>query len=181
MLDTMFEYIRKQLSHDASPFVQFVKYAVVGGIATGTNILVFYLVGWFLFPCLTQDDMVVKLLHLTAPVAVDPDAPVRLLGIFPMIRRALFALYCSAIGFVISNLLCYLLNRLFVFKPGRHRWLVELLLFFAASGISWAVGSTIQTVLIDHFGLQTTLAFGANIVSALLINYAARKFFIFKG
>lgn len=177
----MFEYIRKQLSHDASPFVQFIKYAVVGGIATGTHILVFYLAGWFLFPCLTQNDMVVKILHLTAPVAAEPDAPVRLLGIFPMIRRALFALYCSTIGFVISNSLCYLLNRLFVFKPGRHRWQVELLLFFAASGLSLLIGSTIQTYCITRFGIQTTIAFIANIVSAFLINYAARKFFIFKG
>ena len=177
----MFESIKKQLSHDASPFVQFIKYATVGGIATGTHILVFFLMGWFLFPCLSQDDIVVKMLHLTAPVAADPDAPVRCLGLFPMIRRALFALYCSTIGFVISNLLCYLLNRLFVFKPGRHRWQVELFLFFAASGISLVIGSTIQTYCITRFGMQTTVAFIANIVSAFLINYAARKFFIFNG
>ncbi|MBQ7190337.1 MAG: GtrA family protein [Kiritimatiellae bacterium] len=177
----MFESIKKQLSHDASPFVQFIKYATVGGIATGTHILVFFLMGWFLFPCLSQDDIVVKMLHLTAPVAADPDAPVRFLGLFPMIRRALFALYCSTIGFVISNLLCYLLNRLFVFKPGRHRWQVELFLFFAASGISLVIGSTIQTYCITRFGIQTTIAFVANIVSAFLINYAARKFFIFNG
>jgi hypothetical protein len=29
--------------------------------------------------------------------------------------------------------------------------------------------------------MQTTYAFGANLVSALLINYAMRKYVIFKG
>ena len=85
------------------------------------------------------------------------------------------------IGFFLSNALCYLLNRWFVFKPGRHHWAVELLLFFAASGFSMLVGSTVQTVLIGKFGFQTSVSFAANIVASLLINFVARKFFIFKG
>ena len=163
-------WLEKQLGHDASPLVQFIKYGIAGGAATATHILVFFLFGWFVFPCLTQDDIMPRLLGLTVPDAGVPET-----------QRALRALYCSTIGFFFSNSLCYLLNRWFVFKPGRHHWAVELLLFFSASGLSLLVGSTIQTMLIRQFGLQTTVAFAANIFSALLINFAARKFLIFKG
>jgi len=58
---------------------------------------------------------------------------------------------------------------------------MEFLLFFAVSGISMVLGTTIQTFLITQAGVQTTLAFGANIICALFINYAMRKFVIFKG
>lgn len=163
-------WLRKQLGHDASPLVQFIKYGIAGGAATATHILVFFLAGWFLFPCLTQDDIVVRLFGLTVPAADLTET-----------RRAFHALYCSTIGFFFSNALCYLLNRWFVFKPGRHHWMVELLLFFAASGFSLLVGSTVQTVLIRQFGFQTSVSFAANIVASLLINFVARKFFIFKG
>ena len=95
--------------------------------------------------------------------------------------RAWNAGFCNAIAFVFSNILCYILNRLFVFKPGKHHWAIEFLLFFAVSALSMAIGTVVQTFLITHQGIQTTLAFGANIVCALFINYAMRKFVIFKG
>jgi protein phosphatase len=160
--------LRKHLGHDAHPLVQFVKYGIVGGMATATHIVIFFLCGWLLLPCLTQGDIAVRLLGLTVPV-ISKSA------------RAWNAGFCSAIGFVVSNVFCYILNRRFVFKPGRHHWLLEFLLFFAVSGISAILGTVIQTFLITHQGAQTTLAFGANIVCALVINYAMRKFVIFKG
>jgi len=162
------ELIRQSLSHDAHPLVQFIKYGVVGGMATALHIITFFLCGWFLLPCLTQDDPVVRLLGLTAPVLTQA-------------TRAWNAGLCNAIGFFLSNTFCYILNRLFVFKPGRHHWIMEFLLFFAVSGISMVLGTTIQTFLITQAGVQTTLAFGANIICALFINYAMRKFVIFKG
>lgn len=168
MFDTLAKSAKKFLSHEASPFAQFIKYAAAGGIATGVHILVFFLAGWFLFPCLTQDDLMVKLFGLTAPDAGTAN-------------RALNASLCSTLGFLFSNAVCYLLNRLFVFTPGRHKWYVEILLFYAASGASLVFGTLIQTTLIQYFGIQTTLAFASNIFTALLINYAARKFFVFKG
>lgn len=164
----MIHLLKKHLSHDAHPLVQFIKYGIVGGLSTGISIVTFFLIGWFFLPCLTQDDITVRLLGLTAPAISQS-------------TRAWNAGISNAIGFVLSNVVCYILNRLFVFKPGKHRWLVEFLLFFAVSGVSWAIGTTIQTLLITYQGMQTTLAFGANIACALLINYAMRKFVIFKG
>lgn len=159
--------LKKLLGHDASPFVQFIKYGIAGGAATATNIIVFFMLGWLVLPCLTDADPLVKLLGLNV-LEITEGARVWRAGI------------CNTIGFVVSNLFCYLLNRLFVFKPGRHIGIVELLLFFAGSGISFVVGLGLQSVLI-HYGVQTTPAFAANIVAAVLFNYVTRKFLIFRG
>ena len=164
----MIRFVKKQLSHDAHPVVQFLKYGIVGGISTATHIGIFFVLGWIAMPCLTQDDLVVRLLKLDVPVISEA-------------TRAWNAGYCNAGGFLISNMLCYLLNRLFVFKPGRHHWLMELLLFFTVSGVSMLLGTALQTVLITQQGMQTTPAFGANIMVALFINYTMRKYVVFKG
>lgn len=164
----MITFIKKQLTHDAHPLVQFIKYGIVGGMATGVHIVTFFLVAWKLFPCLTANDITVKLLGL----AVEPMSEA---------VRAWNALVCNVIGFCVSNVFCYILNRLIVFKPGRHHILLEFLLFFGVSAISLAIAGAVQTILIRYMGIQTTLAFGANILCALMINYATRKFIIFKG
>lgn len=137
-------------------------------MATAIHIAVFFALGWFCFPCLTESDIVVRLLELELP-PVDESC------------RSVYALVCSTCGFVVSNVTCWILNRLFVFTPGRHSKLVEFLLFFSASGLSLVVGSSLQTYLIAHFGVQTSLAFASNIFSSLAINFAARKLIVFKG
>ena len=164
----MIALIKQQLGHDASPLVQFMKYGIVGGMATGINVFVFFLCGWFILPCLTQDDIAVRVLGLTAPTIRQG-------------ARAFNAACCNAAGFTVSNIFCYVLNRMFVFRPGRHHWVMEFMLFFGVSGISWFIGTVLQTLLITQAGIQTTLAFGANIIVALMINFAMRKFMIFKG
>ena len=164
----MIAFIKKLLSHDAHPAVQFIKYGIAGGMATATHIATFFLCGWFLLPCLSQNDITVRLLGLTAPAISES-------------TRVWNAGFCNALAFLVSNTLCYVLNRLFVFKPGRHHYALEFLLFFGVSGISMAIGTTLQSLLITCYGMQTTLAFGANIFCSLLINYAMRKFVIFKG
>ena len=58
---------------------------------------------------------------------------------------------------------------------------IEVLLFYLASGISVVFGTALMGWLIKRFDMRTTFAFGANLVTALLINYAARKYGIFKG
>ena len=156
------------LSHDAPPFVQFVKYGLAGGLATAVHVLTFFLVGFLLFPCVTPEDPLVKLFGLDAPEVVAD-------------LRARNAAWSNVAAFLVSNAVCYVVNRLFVFRPGRHHVALEFLLFFAVSAVSMAVGTTLMGVLIQHFGVQTTYAFGANILSSLAINYVMRKFFVFKG
>ncbi|MGD9781309.1 MAG: GtrA family protein [Kiritimatiellia bacterium] len=156
------------LSHDAPPLVQFVKYGLAGGLATVTHVLTFFLVGFLLFPCVTPEDPLVKLFGLDAPEVVAD-------------LRARYAVYSNVAAFFVSNTVCYLANRWFVFKPGRHHVAIEFALFLAVSAVSMVVGTTLMGVLIQRFGIETTYAFGANVLSSLAINYALRKFFVFKG
>lgn len=160
--------VAKILSRDANPVIQFLKYAVAGGIATAVHILTFFLAGFFVFPCVASDDILIRLFGLAAPVVEET-------------LRARNAVFCNIIAFLVSNTVCYIINRLFVFKPGRHSMVVEFLLFFAVSAISVGLGTFLMGVLIDQFGIQTTYAFGANMVCSLAINYVLRKFFVFKG
>lgn len=155
------------LRHDAHPVAQFIKYVFSGGLATATHIVVFFFCGWLLWPCLTHDDILVKLfdIGITETLSVQ--------------QRAWHAGYCNTLGFFISNSVCYVLNRLFVFKPGRHHWGVEFLLFFAVAGISMVLGTTLQTTLITLWEVQTTWAFGGNILISLCINFIMRKFVVF--
>ncbi len=164
----MNEFVRKFLSHDAGPVAQFLKYAVVGGMATAVNIVAFFVFAWWVFPCITESDILVRLFHLTPPVV---DEAV----------RGSRALASNVVAFVFADVFCYILNRIFVFKPGRLPIWLEFLSFTAVGGFATAVGSTVMVWLVNHFGMQTTLAFGANMVAALMFNYVLRKFFIFKG
>lgn len=156
------------LSHDAPPLVQFVKYGMAGGVATVTHIFVFFMAGFLLFPCVAPDDPLVKLFGLVAP-AVDEAL------------RARYAVFSNVTAFLFSNAVCYLMNRLFVFRPGRHHVVIEFLLFLAVSAVSMVVGTTLMGILIKQFGMQTTYAFVANVFSSLAINYVMRKHFVFKG
>ncbi len=157
---------------EASPLIQFIKYGIAGGVATGVCIGTFYLMSFFVLDALSADDAVVELLRKFISVDVTPVAD----GI-----RARNAAINNSVAFVVSNFVCYLINVAWVFKPGRHHWLVEIGLFYLVSGVAFALGTGLQTWLIAHFGVQTTLAFGANLITALLINYAMRKFVIFHG
>jgi putative flippase GtrA len=95
--------------------------------------------------------------------------------------RATRAALGNLVAFVFSNLTAYLINILWVFKRGRHHWVLEILFFYAVSAVSMLIGTTIQTFLIRGYGMTTEVAFVANLVSSLMINYAMRKFVIFKG
>ena len=161
------------LSHEAGPVAQFVKYAFVGGLATAVNILAFFLAGWFLFPCLTDNDIIVRLLSRFRPGIRVPEAVKH--------GRAANAVRCNVIAFFFSNTLCYVLNRLFVFRPGHHGVVVEAALFFLVSAFSTFVGTACQTALIKKLNMQTTFAFGANLVASLAINFVMRKFVVFNG
>ena len=151
-----------------TPLVQFIKYAIAGGIATVVNIALFYACALKLMPAITPDDLVAKLLHVqVVPVLVAV--------------RARNSIIDNGVAFLFSNLTAYLINIFWVFESGRHNRVYEILFFYLVSGISFALGSALMGFLIHHFGIMTTTAFGANIVVSLLINYVLRKYFIFKG
>jgi putative flippase GtrA len=159
-------------SREAGPLVQFIKYGMAGGVATGVCIGTFYVMSLFVLDALSVDDAVVRVLRRFMEIDITPIAD----GL-----RARNAAINNSVAFLVSNFVCYMINIAWVFKPGRHHWLLEISLFYLVSGVSFALGTGLQTWLIAQFGVQTTLAFASNLVTAVLINYAMRKFVIFKG
>jgi putative flippase GtrA len=164
----MDDLLQQFLQRDAGPVVQFIKYGIAGGIATAVDIFVFYLVAWRLIPALRADDPVVRRLGLTVrPVTEE--------------QRSRRFIYVTAIAFLFSNFTAYILNIFWVFEPGRHAWWLELLLFYAVSGISIVLGTAIGWVMIKWLHLSTTASYAGKLIASLLINFVARKFFVFKG
>ena len=87
----------------------------------------------------------------------------------------------SVISFMFANFVAYITNVLFVFETGRHSRWKEISLFYAVSGLAFFIAVGLAAALIQYLGLSTTVAKLSNIVTAVLINYALRRFFIFKG
>ena len=152
----------------SGPLVQFVKYSLSGGAATIVHIIIFHLAAWKIFPALQENDYAVATLGLSV-AAVD------------VATRSVNSMLSNGVAWIFSNLVAYLLNIFWVFESGRHNRIVEIGLFYLVSGVSMGVGTALMGFLIRYYNMQTTYAFTANLVSALLINFAMRKFFIFKG
>jgi len=171
----MFAAMKKQISaflaNKENPFVQFLKYGICGGIATGVDMAVFFLFAWLVFPALTESDPFTKVLTFMGFSIQEISEPVRLRNYW-INRTACF---------LFSNFAAYILNVLFVFKAGKHKRSHELILFYAVSLTAFLVGTVVGAWLIKGFGLDTTYSYVAAMISALLINFAGRKFFIFKG
>ncbi len=159
----------KQVFSDKNyPWIQFLKYVLCGGVAFATDFTVFYSVAVFLFPALTQNDVFAQLLGLD----IEP--------ISETLRLRNFWIG-KTMSFTGGNLVAYALNVRFVFKRGRHKVHHEIVLFFAVSFAAFLLGTWSGDVLIRFFGAQTTISNLTAVVSATLLNYAGRKFFIFKG
>lgn len=156
------------MSNEYATLIQFVKYAFAGGVATIAHITIFHLIAWKLFPSLGPHDHAVRLLRLK----------IREVNDYSRSRNSMIG---NIIAFCFSNMVAYVMNILWVFERGRHSLAVEILLFYLVSGVSAMIGTVFMGILIKRFGLLTTYAFAANILSAVLINYALRKYFIFLG
>jgi putative flippase GtrA len=143
------------------PLIQFIKYAIAGVIATSVNILVFYLCAQLLLPALSAHDVVAEFLHLHVPPVSDA-------------IRARNSVIDNVIAFMFSNMIAYLINIAWVFEPGRHHRVLEILYFYLVSGVSMVIGSALMAFLIARFGITTTTAFGASILVSLMINYVLR-------
>jgi len=169
----MKDLVRRFLSHEAGPFAQFVKYGVIGVLATGVQTGVFYVLAACWLRCLTPDDWAVKLLGLPSATFTGEEAWYA--------ARGTLATIDTAFGFVLANIFCWLMNRWFVFKPGKYRWYVEFGMFFGTATIATAIALGVMKVLIDGLGLMTTLAVVVEVVVSFLVNFFVRKFVIFKG
>ena len=157
---------RKFLSHDSGAFAQFIKYGVIGVMAT-------CVLAATCLRCLTADDWAVRLLGLPSAAFTGEEAWYA--------SRGMLAAAATAVGFVFANIFCWLMNRWFVFRPGKFRWYVELGMFFGASTLATVIALGVMKFLIDQFNMMTTLAVVVEVVVSFLVNFFIRKFFIFKG
>ena len=165
--------IRKFLSHDSGPFAQFVKYGAIGVMATCVQMGVFYLLASTCLRCLTADDKAVKLLGLPSVVFT---------GAEPWYSSRWFlAAVATAFGFTLANVFCWLMNRAFVFRPGKFRWYVEFGMFFGVAAIATAIALVVQSVLIEFLRVTTSAAVVIEVGVSFMLNFFARKFFIFRG
>ena len=147
---------------------QIFKYGVIGVLATIINLLVAEVCAAWVWPCLGSDDLFVKWFGFSSAFVGDA-------------TRATRAVYCNLVGFFVANVICWLLNRKYVFTPGRHHWLVEYLWFLAGSGFAIAIGSGAIWYLVKFHGMQTTYSFIINVMVSVAVNFVVRKFFVFKG
>ena len=159
---------RRFLSHDSGPFVQFVKYGVIGVASTLVQMIVFYLLASTVCQCLGPEDWAVKWFGLPQ------------VDVSHVVRGFRFAVD-TVLGFTVANVFCWLMNRAFVFRPGKFAWYKEFGMFFCASAGAMALATGLSWVLINWVGLQTTTAVVIEIVVSFLVNFFTRRFFIFKG
>ena len=160
--------LKQFFQREAHPVVQFIKYGIAGGLATAVDVAVFYFLSWKVFPALTADDAVVKLL----------DIPITVVDEVTRSRRYLLN---KAITFLFSNFTAYIVNILWVFEPGKYKKWVEVALFYVVSIFSFALGTFLGWFVIKFFGMTTTAAYVANMFASVMINYACRKYWVFKG
>ena len=160
--------VRRFLSHESGPFAQFVKYGVIGVMSTVVQMVGFYVLAATCLKCLGTDDWAVRFAGLPSVAITD--------GV-----RAFRAAVATAAGFTIANIFCWLMNRLFVFRPGRFRWYIEFGLFFGVAALATVVALGVQSLLIKYAGLMTTAAVIVEIIVSFFFNFFIRKFVIFKG
>ena len=142
-------------------------------MATAVQTGVFYVLASTCLKCLTPDDWAVRLLSL-------PSA--EFTGAEPWYAsRGALASLATAAGFTVANVFCWLMNRAFVFRPGKYRWHVEFAMFFGAAAFATLVALAVMKVLIDGFGMMTTLAVVIEVLVSFMVNFFVRKCFIFKG
>ena len=165
--------LSKIISRDSGPFWQFVKYGAIGVASTLVQLVVFYLLASTFVKCLGPDDWAVKFLGLPAA---------EFTGAEPWYAsRGTLASGATAVGFTVANVFCYIMNRAFVFTPGRFRWPVEFAMFFAAAAFATVIALAAMKILIDFFGVMTSLAVVAEVAISFIVNFFVRKHVIFKG
>lgn len=87
----------------------------------------------------------------------------------------------NTIAFLTTNVFVYFMNILLVFKRGKHHPVVEFLFFTMVNSISFLLSQFAGPWLVHQYGISTNVAILTNTVFSTLINFIARKFFVFKG
>ncbi|HSI62527.1 MAG TPA: GtrA family protein [Candidatus Saccharimonadia bacterium] len=157
-LKTMWTRIRRQ---DVPWLVQLAVYGFCGVMATVVSVGLVILLGLYAIPAF--DDMIVDGAPITDKL------------------RARNLLINNTIAFFPTNVFVFYMNVLLVFKRGRHHPWLEFFFFTLINFGGFALSQIAGPWLVSQFGIPTSVAIFTNAVFAALINFVARKFFVFKG
>ena len=141
--------------------IQFGVYGLCGGLATVVFAAVVFFMSYKVFPAM--DGMIVD----GKPITDD--------------LRAKDLLINNSVAFLAATIVAYITNVLFVFKTGRHHPVMEFIYFTGGSSIAFAISQFAGPWLVHQYGLPTVVAFLTNLAASILLNFAIRKFFVFKG
>jgi len=87
----------------------------------------------------------------------------------------------NIIAFPFGAVAAYFTNILFVFTPGRHSKWKELALFFSVAACGFFPGLWVIDFLVGRYQVPSAVAQLAFVFTSFMVNYAMRKFVIFKG
>jgi len=82
------------------------------------------------------------------------------------------------LAFMVSNLVSYITNRIFVFTPSGRSKLAEFGIFLLVSSISFYAGNVAKNWFIDA-GLHKDLAVLSFAIASVLVNFITRKYIVF--
>lgn len=154
----IFSRIRKR---ELPWLMQFGIYAFCGGLATVVSVAQVVFLSKYIIPA--YEGMIVDGVLMTDEL------------------RAHNLLINNSIAFLTTNVFVYFMNVLLVFKRGRHGPWTEFFYFTLVNAFSFAISQIAGPWLIHQFGIPTNVAIFTNAFVAALVNFVARKFFIFKG
>jgi putative flippase GtrA len=179
-LKTIFARIK---TRDVPGLIQFALYTFCGGIATASFLGIVVVLSKTLIPAYENTFVAgesVKFFGYDLCWLAPVKGAVNALAINDGIR-AKNLLVNNCIAFLITNVIAYVTNVLIVFKSGRHHPVIEFLMFTLISSISFGISQSAGPYLVQKFGLPTNLAILSNVAASILLNFAGRKFFVFKA
>ena len=157
-------WLKEQLQRKDCIQWQLFKYMCCGGLAVLVDQIVYYSLGLHIIPIFQNTDPIVGLgISITPVIEMNQ-------------TRNIWAVKICC--WVLANTTAYVLNRLFVFETGKHKRIVETVLFFI-----FALPQFIFVALTDvliRVGWEVTYANYSMMLLAVIINFLVRKFIIFK-
>ncbi|MEO6971542.1 MAG: GtrA family protein [Chthoniobacterales bacterium] len=153
--------LRRIRARNVPPLIQFAAYSLCGGLATIVFVGLTVFLSYHAFPAM--DGMIVA----GAPISDE--------------LRARNLLINNCIAFAVANVVAYVTNILFVFQTGRHHPVMEFLYFTAGGTVGFLISQFAGPWLVHAYGLPTAVAIFTNILAAIFLNFAIRKFFVFKN
>ena len=96
------------------------------------------------------------------------------------VQRGWNFFWSFTIAFGLANIVGYMLNRRWVFQPGRHSRLMEISLFYLFAVGAYLLGTPLGAFLVAKYPVSEYLIYLMLLVSSILVNFLGRKFVVFQ-